>query len=242
MPIRRIGAVILHARQYRERSVIAELLTEDDERIGCVLHGGGRARGSHHQPFTELSLMLRGRGDLYTGQGVESGARYGLTGRALVSGLYLNELVLRLVPRACPVAELYGAYREALHRLASGPLESTLRCFELELLEGLGYGLVLDEQADEGGPIDPDGRYRYDPEAGPRRVTEPSDQCRDCISGRVLYALRDRRLDDPSCLREAKILMARVLQHHLGGRVLATREMMRAYGELKRGGDLSGHA
>ena len=60
-------------------------------------------------------------------------------GDHLLAGFYVNELVLRLLARSDPNAEVYSCYSECLQGLASGAgVARTLRLFELALLRALG--------------------------------------------------------------------------------------------------------
>lgn len=71
------------------------------------------------------------------------------TGDALLSGMYLNELLLRLLARADPHLALFDAYAGVVRVLASehgDALEAVLRSFELLLLREIGLLPGLDVQ------------------------------------------------------------------------------------------------
>lgn len=168
-------ACVLHVRAWRETSLLLECLTRDHGRVGVVARGarGARSRTGRAllEPFQPLSLELRGTGELATLVAVEMTAPpRRLVGEALLSGLYLNELLVRLLPRSDAQPGLLSRYEAAVARLATGDeVAWTLRRFERDLLATLGYGLQLEHEAESGEAVDPAVDYVYVSEAGPRR-------------------------------------------------------------------------
>lgn len=166
-------AFILHGRPYRETSLLIECLTRDHGRVGLVARGVRRERTrvprALLQPLTPVQLAWSGRGELATLSHVEPvAASFDIQGDALLCALYLNELVLRLTPRQDPHPQLFADYLQTLSRLARGDaLAWTLRRFERDLLAQLGYGLVLDVDADSGAPVVAASEYAYRYESGP---------------------------------------------------------------------------
>ena len=117
-------AYVLHARPYRETSLLLECLTFEHGRLGVVARGVRRERAkiqrSQLEPFQPLALDLLLRGELATLQGAENtGTPRRLLGDAGLAGLYVNELVVRLTERQDPHPELYHAYVQTLARLAT---------------------------------------------------------------------------------------------------------------------------
>jgi DNA repair protein RecO (recombination protein O) len=213
-------AFILHSRAYRETSLLLDCLTRDHGRIGLVARGVRRERAriprALLQPLTPIHLGWSGRGELATLSQVDAvAAGFELQGEALLCALYLNELVLRLVPRADPLPTLFAAYLETLARLARGEaLAWTLRRFERDLLAQIGYALVLDTQAD-GMPIDPGAAYGYRVEHGVVPWRDSRDGTR--LQGSALLALAQDRLPTSSDLPALKRLMRAAIAQHLGG-------------------------
>src|SRR5690606_16075521 len=138
-------AFILHSRPYKETSALVDLFTLQHGRLRAVLRGARGKVGSLARPFAPLDLELRGRAELKSVSRVESAGRANLlSGDALFSGLYLNELLIRLLPAEVPQPELFEHYRLTLQALAERrPLEPLLRAFEWRLLDDLGYGFAL---------------------------------------------------------------------------------------------------
>jgi DNA repair protein RecO (recombination protein O) len=234
-------AYVLHRRPYRESSALVEAFGAEHGRIGLVARGARRPSSrlrSVLQPFRPLLLSWSGRGELGTLTAAEPERSVPpLPAPALASGFYVNELLLRLLPRHDAHAALFESYREALEGLttAAAP-EPVLRIFEKRLLDAIGYGLVLGHEADTGGPIEPDTLYRYHAEQGPvapaRTATERTGVA---VHGLTLIALAREELDDPRTLREAKRLMRTVLAAYLGPRPLASRALLKRWGRTPLG-------
>ena len=213
-------AYVLHARPYRETSLLLECLTLDHGRLGVVARGVRRERAklqrSQLEPFQPLALDLLLRGELATLQAAENtGAPRRLLGDAGLAGLYLNELVVRLTGRQDPHPELFQAYAVTLERMAAGDaLAWTLRRFERDLLEAIGYGLQLDYEGESGEPLDPQRHYRYQVEQGaaPCRSDLPH-----ALRGSDLLALSADAMPDAAGLSALRTMMREVIRFHLGG-------------------------
>lgn len=235
---------VLHSYPYKETSLILETFTRAHGRVAMVAKGAKRGSAKYAlNPFQPLVLTWFGRAEMKTLKASEHQRIHPqLRGAALMAGFYVNELVLRLAAKDDPHETLFSSYAETLAALAessaanetgSRALEIILRRFELGLLNELGYGLTLTHEADSDMPIDPRADYLYVVERGPVRVTgreeiralEPV-----ALKGRTLIALADGVLSDVAALLQAKQLMRRVLNHHLGDRALHTRQLIR---ELK---------
>jgi DNA repair protein RecO (recombination protein O) len=187
------------------------------------------------QPFYPLLLTWGGRGELATLSAAEvQGSVVRLSGTRLFCGYYLNELLLRLVPRHVPHPGLYQAYEAALYALAAAAeaadRERALRLFEKCLLQESGYGLLLEREAESERPIDPDRLYRYQLEKGPLPYgiqQDPSGASGLQVHGRTLLGLATDHLYDPASLKEAKVLMRAALALYLGAKPLKSREFYR---------------
>ena len=143
---------------------------------------------------------------------------------SLLTVFYLNELLVRLLHRHEPHADLFDAYEEVLDKLVNSAHEQlALRLFEKRLLEALGYGLALDTDT-EGNAIRPEQDYNYLPEQG-AAPAGASGAGRLNISGRTLLGLAHEELDDEVMLGEAKQLMRRTLGQLLGDKPLRSREL-----------------
>ena len=223
---------VLHSRPWRETSLIVEAFTREFGRVGLVARGVRRNRSQLRGlllPFRLLLVSWSGRGELPTLTGADTeGPVRSLGGRALFSGFYLNELLMKLLPRNDPHPELFDDYRQAVADLGTGGgLDAVLRTFEKRLLDALGYGPTLDRAADTGAPVSPDSRYRYVAERGPVEASSAEEGV--LVSGRTLLALAEGRIageDDPA-RTEARRLMRAILAPHLGPHPLESRQLFR---------------
>lgn len=236
------NAFVLHARRWRETSLLLELLSEQHGRIGLVARGVNgpkrQATRAALQPLQHVRIDGTQRGELGWLSAVEALDRAPLLGGdAMLAGFYVNELLIRLVPRQDPNPDLYFRYAQLREELRIGaPLAWTLRRFERDLLECLGVGFALDVDAD-GEPVDPAARYVVDAESGLRRLHlegghETMDR-RAAATGQALLALAADTmpaLDDMASLR---LCLRRVLAHHLGPKGLKSWELMGDLGRLQ---------
>ena len=212
---------ILHARAWRETSLLLEILSRDHGRVGLVARGVRRERTRTPrallQPLTPVHLSWSGRGELATLTGVEAaGATMIVAGEALLCALYLNELVVRLTARHDPYPGLFANYLETLARLTRDePPSWTLRRFERDLLAHLGYGLLLEAEAESGIALDPQDVYGYRLDFGPVPWRSADDGLK--LRGSALLALAHDRVPDAEDLVALRRLMRALIAHHLDG-------------------------
>ena len=226
MRIDQQSAYILHGRPYRETSLLLECFTREHGRIGLVARGVRKERSrvprALLQPLTPVSVGWSGSGELATLTAVEARAESAtLIGEALLCGLYLNELVLRMTMRMDPQAELFDCYERTLDRLAGGESNGwTLRLFERDLLIHLGYGLTLATEAHVEAPLAPELDYAYRHEHGPVVWRTPADGPR--LRGSTLLALAaDRKPPDKELPALRRWMRAAIAAHLDGGELRA---------------------
>lgn len=218
---------ILHARPWRDTSLLLEVVLRESGRRGVIARGARsnmRQRG-RLQPFRPLWLELAGRGELAQLRGVEEmHALPALRGRILACGYYLNELLMRLLPRDDAHPQLFDAYARALAALAHGASEApVLRGFEKELLEQLGWAPDwLLSQVDL--PVQAGLFYRVDAEQG---ITACMPLDTYAIHGESLLHLAGQRFDHPASAREIKRVLHQLLAPHLGAKPLQSRELLK---------------
>src|SRR5688500_5274253 len=152
---------ILHERPYRETSLLVEAFTRDHGRVGLVARGvraqKPRIARANLAPLQPVVLSWTGRGELATLVAAEpAGHSLRANGEGLLGALYLNELLVRLLPRGDAQPELFARYAACLEDLAgTGSPAWGLRRFERDALAELGYALELGHEADGAGPIEP---------------------------------------------------------------------------------------
>lgn len=247
-PADRQSAYVLHRRAFRETSAIVDLLTLDYGRVSGVIRGvkGARRDGNHIEPFAPVVATWRGRGQLVNLLRCEALGRSALAGEGLFAGLYLNELLVRLLSRDEPVQGLFQHYGEALSRIAAGGIESALRVFERRLLEELGYGLAFDVDIETGHAIVRGAIYRVVAGEGFGKSVDGS-RCRFdtnghqrelLLTGAQIAAIGADDYADAGVRRAAKQVFRRALDRRLDGRALATRQLFAARaGGQRRGAD-----
>lgn len=221
------AAFLLHAYPYSETSLILEVFARDYGRLAVLARGARRPRSALRGvllQFQPLELGWFGGGEVKTLARAEwQGGIPFLGGEGLLLGYYLNELLLKLLPREDAHAALFDVYAAALGALARGATEAAeLRRFEKSLLRELGYGLQLDSDA-AGRPIDVGLRYRYQLECGAVRADETETGLP--LAGKTLRDLAGDDYVDPRSLAEAKQLMRHLLSHYLAGQPLQTRRV-----------------
>ena len=227
---------VLHSRPFRETSLIVEAFSRDHGRVGLVARGGRRPRsavGLAAQPFRRLLLSWSGRGELATLTAAENAPHGGNHrppgGNALLSAMYINELLIKLTRREDPHPELFDHYGAALAGLSAGrPMERVLRRFELDLLASLGFGLNLASDA-EGRPLAPETAYRYRMERGPEALPNGAGGGRAAsFSGAELLGIASGDFASPAVRQAARRLLSTAIDFYLEGRPLNTRRVFAA--------------
>lgn len=220
-------AYMLHAVPYRETSLIVDLFSREHGRIGAIAKGAKRRnsalRGVLSQ-FQPLNVGWTGRNELRNLVSAEwAGGQIAPTGDALICAFYMNELVVRLLPREDAHPALFDAYSTTLAELAGGePIDDSLRRFEWALLRDTGYAPDLIEDAARR-PIAGDRSYCWQPGSG---FTLTDEAPESSISGRTLLDLASGRFGSPASRLQAKYLTRSILSHHLDGAPLATRQIL----------------
>lgn len=213
------AAYVLHARPYRETSLLIDLFTLEHGLVSVVARGarkpGSRLRALL-QPFQSLQVAWQGRSELKNLRSAEATeTSCMLQGRALLCGLYLNELLQRLLRPHDPHPRLFVYFRYALNELKlSQDIEGALRTFERQLLEQLGFAL-------NAGALQPERRYVWSEERGLVVVESMSSGW----PGSHLLAIEQDQYDDPAVRRSAKQLMRLRLAPLLGEKPLRSREL-----------------
>lgn len=226
---------VLHTYPYKETSLIVEAFTRRYGRVALLARGARRPRSAMRGvllAFHPLRLGWTGAAELGTLLAVEwAGASRALSGIGLMCGFYVNELLLRLLPRDDPHEDLFDFYAVTLDALAQGGAPApALRAFEKRLLAEVGYAPALELDADSR-PVDPDALYVYEPERGPVPARgAPAGE--PVVSGRTLLELARDDYARPQTRDEARALMRMLIGHRLQGQVLHTRAILVELNEL----------
>ena len=251
-----LAAFVLHRYDWSETSVILDLFTREQGRLAVAAKGAKRPYSQLRSvllPFQRLNVAL-GRvpkHDASDQQASEvqnlrsaewAGGAAMLTGAALFSGFYLNELLMKMVARHDPHPALFDVYAQTLPALAAGDeqrVQAALRAFELTLLKEAG--LLPDLSVVTLTPAEVDGETSYAllPEAGVVAVRSGEAQ----LAGAALIGLQ-AALDHGSLaalqqacqpvLQELKTMLRTLLHYHLGTPILRTRQVMLDVQNLER--------
>jgi DNA repair protein RecO (recombination protein O) len=238
-------AWVLHTYPWRETSLIVEVFARDQGRVALVAKG---ARRPHSQlrgvlmAFQPLWMDWSGGGEVKTLVRAEwQGGQPLLTGRALICGYYLNELLVRLTAREDAHPRLFSAYADAVLALGRGEPESPiLRRFELALLQDLGYEAGLAHEGDSGEQVRPEGRYLYIIERGPVRLEALEEEGvgaaaladQALVSGQTLLDMAADDFSRAETLAQSKQLLRMLINHTLGGQPLQSRRVLKELQEL----------
>lgn len=221
-------AFILHQRPFRETSLLLDVFSEQYGRVSLIAKGvrsKKRSQSGSLQLYQPLLISWVGRGELQTLTSFDiDEPRYILQANSALCGLYVNELMVKLLPLNIPEPELFIAYQAVLSGLQQGDsTQVELRLFEKRLLSCLGYGLVLDRDIETNQLIDMEKKYIYRPDSGLYHWYDGAKE--PAISGRSLQHLIAERDFDLQSLLEIKQLMRTVIHFYLGGKPLQSRQL-----------------
>ena len=226
---------ILHHRPFRDSSQILTVVTRDHGKVDVVARGSRAARSKLAgvlRPFLPLRVSWVSKSDLGTLTGAEAaGAPAGMTGDALLSGYYVNELLMHFLHRHDPQTEIFTLYERTLHGLVQAKsIAANLRSFEMELLGLLGYGVNLAEDADSLQALEADKCYEFRADRGVLETQRSGGAM--IFRGATLTAIAAQQFESADVLRAANRLLREVIAFHLGGKELKSRKVLI---ELHRG-------
>jgi len=164
-------AFLLHQRPYGNTSVMAEMFTLDNGRISVIAKGAKKPKSKFFgvlSPFSKLRITYRGKSELKTLTNVDKEDIFSDSFSKLsYTLLYINELLIKILPQGAPQKELFDLYDKFLLEIkTSNEIDIILRRFEIDLLEMLGYGINFINEVDSGQSIDADKLYDFVPELG----------------------------------------------------------------------------
>mgnify|MGYP001820851742 CR=1 FL=1 len=228
-------AFLLHARPFRETSLILEIFTRQYGRVGLLARGVRNPKSRKRalvMPFQPLLLGWSGKGELPLLTELEAtGSARELIAEKRYAAFYLNELLLRLLHRHDAHVSLFDFYSRILDELYRDvPVQNVLRRFEKELLSQTGYGLILHHEAESSRPVDAQRNYRYLAELGPMAVSENVQDYHFAeqgisIRGKSLLDFYHDDFDDKESLKECRRLIRYLLDRQLSGKPLHSRQV-----------------
>ena len=233
------AAYVLHRYDWSESSLVLEVFTRHHGRIALVAKGVKRPTSQFRPvllPLQALLLSWGGDAEVRTLKSAQwQGGHVMPTGEALISGVYLNELLMRLLARDDAHAALFDHYALTVQLLAErgDAQQLILRAFELLLLRDVG---LLPDMAHDGSaltPLDLQAHYVLDPEHGLRLAREGE---RQALLGEQWLSLQ-AALDAPDPLIASlracapfevalRPQLRSLLHYHCGVRGFKTRQLM----------------
>lgn len=224
-------AFILHTKPFRDTSLLVDFFTQDHGKITAVARGARTQRSKFRgvlQAFIPLSISWSGRSELVTLTAAEpDGVPCDFNGKALISALYVNELMQRFLMKSDPHPDLYHLYQKMLQSLqqSSRDISCVLREFEKQLLVELGYGFDWTHAADLGTAIEPDQWYLFIPDQG--FVTTTAKQSNYlAFQGVHILTIANNDWGDKAVMRTAKQILRAAIQPHLQGKPIKSRELL----------------
>lgn len=223
---------VLHTYPFKETSLIVELFAKNFGRVAVAAKGARRPRSAMRgmlQAFQPMIATWSGKQELKTLHSLDwNGSLLLLKGEAMMCGFYLNELLLRLLPREDAHEVLFDYYADTLKALAtSSDLATTLRQFELKFMQELGYAIPLETDV-EAAPIVPTQTYRYVAEHGAFKGNGKPllDDPGVMLSGSTLIHMAQDDYRDAQTRLQSKQLIRYLLAHYLGDKPLHTRQLL----------------
>ena len=246
-PTTPLAAYVLHRHDWSESSLIVEIFTRERGRLVVAAKGAKRPYSQLRpvlMPFQRLHVQL-GRAptdDSHEVHNLRSAEWAGgvphIAGAALFAGFYLNELVLKLLPREDAHPPLFEAYAQTLAALSASndaASQLALRAFELKLLRELGWLPELSLVTSTTALVQAAAHYTLEAEHGVAPVSGSG------ICGQVLLdvesALVAGDLNAITCAAAPAAAALRgplrgLLQYHLGAAPLRTRRVMQSVNKL----------
>ena len=218
---------LLHQRSYGETSIIADVFTQKSGKISFIAKGAKKPKSKffgYLVPFQKLKITYSGRSELKTLTSIDRDLASNSNTFSKVSYilLYINELLMKLLPKDAKHEELFVLYDEFLKKInKNNNLEISLRHFELDLLDMLGYGFDYDSEIDSNEPIEAELSYVFVSERGFRKSNSSS------FKGKDILSIKKRKLEDVP-LKYLKEITTKAIGICLEGKDLTSRKIFKS--------------
>ena len=218
---------LLHQRSYGETSIIADVFTQKSGKISFIAKGAKKPKSKffgYLVPFQKLKITFSGRSELKTLTSIDRdlASNSSTFSKVSYSLLYINELLMKLLPKDAKHEELFVLYDEFLKKINKNyNLEISLRHFELDLLDMLGYGFDYDSEIDSNEPIEAELSYVFVSERGFRKSNSSS------FKGKDILNIKKRKLEDVP-LKYLKEITTKAIGICLEGKDLASRKIFKS--------------
>lgn len=218
---------LLHQRSFGETSIIADVFTQKSGKISFIAKGAKKPKSKffgYLVPFQKLKITYSGRSELKTLTSIDRdlASNSNTFSKVSYSLLYINELLMKLLPKDAKHEELFVLYDEFLKKInKNNNLEISLRHFELDLLDMLGYGFDYDSEIDSNEPIEAELSYVFVSERGFRKSNSSS------FKGKDILSIKKRKLEDVP-LKYLKEITTKAIGICLEGKDLASRKIFKS--------------
>ncbi len=218
---------LLHQRSYGETSIIADAFTQKSGKISFIAKGAKKPKSKffgYLVPFQKLKITYSGRSELKTLTSIDRdlASNSNTFSKVSYSLLYINELLMKLLPKDAKHEELFVLYDEFLKKInENNNIEISLRHFELDLLDMLGYGFDYDSEIDSNEPIEAELSYVFVSERGFRKSNSSS------FKGKDILSIKKRKLEDVP-LKYLKEITTKAIGICLEGKDLASRKIFKS--------------
>ena len=218
---------LLHARSFGDTSIIADVFTESSGKISIMAKGAKNPRSKffgHLLPFSALRIIVTGKSEMKTLTQIDSNfvSQYVKGPHDLYTYLYVNELMMRLLPKGLPNQELYDLYQKFVELARADAISDLdLRVFELNLLDVLGYGINFDTDSMENSEFKEATLYSFIPEKGFHRTNDANG-----FSAQEIRAIKNRALEGIDKLKLKQLLQV-AIGACLDGRELSSRDFFK---------------
>ena len=218
---------LLHARSFGDTSIIADVFTESSGKLSIMAKGAKNPRSKffgHLLPFSALRIIVTGKSEMKTLTQIDSNfvSQSAKGPHDLYTYLYVNELMMRLLPKGLPNQELYDLYQNFVELARADAIsELDLRVFELDLLDVLGYGINFDTDSKDNSEFKDSIIYSYIPEKGFHHAGDV-----DGFSAKEITAIKNRTLEGIDKLK-LKQLSQVAISACLDGRELSSRDFFK---------------
>tara|TARA_B100000965_G_scaffold52481_1_gene39118 strand:- start:292 stop:987 length:696 start_codon:yes stop_codon:yes gene_type:complete len=218
---------LLHQRPYGETSIISEVFTKKNGKMSLIAKGAKKPKSKffgYLVPFYKLNITYSGRSELKTLTNIDRDLSdfNNTLSKKSYSLLYINELLIKLLPKDASHLELFNLYEGFLEEVSKKKeIEIVLRHFELDLLDMLGYGLDYDNDIDNNNPIVPNAFYTFISEKG----FKESDKAG--LSGEHIISIKNRNLEEVP-RKSLKEITTKAIRFCLDGKELSSREIFKS--------------
>ncbi len=218
---------LLHQRSYGETSIIADVFTQKSGKISFIAKGAKKPKSKffgYLVPFQKLKITFSGRSELKTLTSIDRdlASNSNTFSKVSYSLLYINELLMKLLPKDAKHEELFVLYDEFLKKInKNNNLEISLRHFELDLLDMLGYGFDYDSEIDSNDPIEAELSYVFVSERGFRKSNSSS------FKGKDILSIKKRKLEAVP-LKYLKEITTKAIGICLEGKDLTSRKIFKS--------------